>query len=139
MVNILTHAYFSELLLTIFALVAWVFVSWMVWSTGRDVYRAIQASEDSRWNFSASIIFQGIGFFAAELWRWFETTLLLGIGLWSVFHSIDNLPVYFWDLEQNLRPDRVLAVMITGAKMMAGLTARYFRRKANRIDGIMHD
>jgi hypothetical protein len=145
MVNIFPRAYFSEVLLTAFGLVAWVFVAWMVWSTGRDVYRAIQASEENKraanpkWNFSVSLIFQGMGFFASELWRLFETTLLVGIGLWMMFHSIEGQPVEFWNLQENLRFDRVLAVMITGSKMMASLTARYFRRKANRVDGILHD
>jgi hypothetical protein len=139
MVNIFPRAYFSEFLLLIFGAIAWFLVAWMAWSTGRDLYRAFLASEDSRWKFSAGMILQGFGYFAAELWRLFETTLLLSIGIWSVLHSIDGNPVKFWNFEENLRPDRVIALMITGAKMMAGLTARFFRRKANTADGIQHD
>jgi hypothetical protein len=133
------RAYVSELLLLLFAIIAWVLVAWMAWSTGRDLYRAALANNDPRWKFSLGMIYQGFGYFAAELWRLFEVTLLLSIGLWSVLHSIDDLPVNAWDLQQNLRPDRVIALLITGAKMMAGLTARYFRGKANRADGIFHD
>jgi hypothetical protein len=133
------RAYFSELLLLVCAVIAWVLVAWMVWSTGRDLYRAALANDGVRWKFSLGMIYQGFGYFAAELWRLFEVSLLVGIGLWSVVHSIDWKPVEFWNLQENLRPDRVIALMITMAKMMAGLTARFFRRKANQADGINHD
>jgi hypothetical protein len=136
---LLPRAYLSELLLLIFGVIAWVLVAWMVWSTGRDVYRATIANGDSRWKFSVGMIYQGFGYFAAELWRLVEVTLLLGIGVWAVFHSIDGKPVQFLNVQENLRPDRVIGLMITWSKMMAGLTARFFRRKANKADGILHD
>jgi hypothetical protein len=139
MAYLFPRAYFSELLLLIFGAIAWAMVAWMAWSTGKDLYRAILTTENSRWKFSLGMIFQGFGYFAAEVWRLFETTLLLGIGIFSVVMSSDGHMVDFWNWQENIRADRVLILMIAGSKMMAGLTARFFRRKANRADGIKHD
>lgn len=139
MVNILPRAYFSEFFQLCCAVTAWFFVVTMVFSTGLDLLKAIDARKGGKWSVPVSLLFQGKGYFTAELWRLIETTLLVGIGIWSIFHSIDSNPVEFWNLEDNLRADRVIMILITVCKMNAAITARYFRHRANIADGIQHD
>lgn len=139
MVNIFPQAYLIELLQLVCAVIAWLFVAWMVYSTGIDLRRAIDAQKNPRWTVPSSFIAQGKGYFTAEIWRLIETTLLILIGIWMVIHSIDGKPVLFFDIEENLRLDRLTAFAITTCKMMAAFTARYFRHLANAQDGIQHD
>lgn len=139
MVNILPHAYFSEFLQLCFAVIAWIFVAGMVFSTGVDLQKALDALTGDSWKVRISLIFQGKGYFTAELWRLLETSLLLVVGIWSLTHSANGQPVIFWDLQNNLRADRIVLILITMCKMNAAFTARYFRHKANLADGVTHD
>jgi hypothetical protein len=131
--NLLPHAYFNELLQCVLAGLGWILIAWMAFSAYIDFQRLkiVMRAHKRTITIPKDYIWQAKGSLTAELWRLLEITQLLIIGIWSVTYSTDNQPVIFWDWDANVNVWRVLAVTITLCKMMAALTARYYRMRIN--------
>jgi hypothetical protein len=141
MINVLPQAYFIEVLQLTMACTALVLVCWMIYDTWFELEVQREAKKNDP-TLPEDWWWWAVGSYKQELWRLFETSVLTGVGFWSVFTSTPDGWTYyywfdykhsvsFWDPYQNLNVWRIVAILITGAKFGASITARYYRQLAN--------